>query len=479
MLINNGGQLSREVIESRAVTLQSYWLQDHLVTVLGWRRDEDYFSVRPNNCVLNPADPNDPGKAIWGFNDFDFPRTPPPNVAKETKSYSVVLRWPQKLFKLPAGTDLSVFYNNSENFTPSGGRIFPDGSLRPEPKGETEEYGLNLATFNGRLTFRVNRFETASTNVSYNPAAYSAILSQPGILLAAWAVEGNANPHLVASRNADMQRLLSVMPASWLSIYQFQVTGTAPNLAVTRLGDLPGSGDTTDFTAKGTEFEVIYNPTSNWRILANVANQETMKSNSIPYSEAAFARMLPVLQELGGRPAGAYPTGHQLGQPLPASVQTVAQRIDQTVILPLSIEKATAGYPSAEQRNWRFNLVTSYRFASSSIFGERLRGWAVGGGLRWQGKSVLGFPSSRLPDSTPVYDRAHPYYAPAETNVDAFVSYGRKVWGDRIDWKIQLNATNIYTERELIPIAVQPWGQTSAVRLAPAQRWYVTNTFGF
>jgi hypothetical protein len=91
----------------------------------------------------------------------------------------------------------------------------------------------------------------------------------------------------------------------------------------------------------------------------------------------------------------------------------------------------------------------------------------------------MGFPSSRNPDTTINFDLTKPYYAPAETNVDGFVSYQRKIWDNRVDWKVQLNVTNMYKPRDLIPIGVQPWGQISTMRLAPERRWYLTNTFSF
>ena len=76
-------------------------------------------------------------------------------------------------------------------------------------------------------------------------------------------------------------------------------------------------------------------------------------------------------------------------------------------------------------------------------------------------------------------DLAHPFYAPAETNFDAWVSYERKVWQNRINWKVQLNARNIIADDSVIPIGVQPWGEASTVRLPPEKRWYLSNTFAF
>ena len=99
--------------------------------------------------------------------------------------------------------------------------------------------------------------------------------------------------------------------------------------------------------------------------------------------------------------------------------------------------------------------------------------------MRWQDKVGIGYPTTRNPNGSVTIDIKHPYYAPAETNVDAWVSYERKLWTDRINWKVQLNVRNLYGETDPIAINVQPWGEVAVVRLAPERRWYLTNTFSF
>jgi hypothetical protein len=487
-VLNSSGQLAREVIKSRAATLQSYWLQDHVVTMLGWRRDTDYFAKRDTTFVFNPATPNDFGKVVWGFEDFNFPRTPPKNVSKDAKSYSVVVRWPQKLVRLPAGSDFSVFYNNSENFTPVGGRV--DFFNRPlaVPEGETEEYGFNFSLFGDKLGLRVNRFDTSNTGVSYNSPAIFGTIQAPQTMYTFWVREGNINPHLVALANSQIATLLAPLPPNYLQLYNVTVSGTAPNISVSSNPDLPGAADTTDYTAKGWEFELVYNPTSNWRILANVAKQETIKSNTLPFTKMFAALMAPAYRTLAGVPGpgspatgGSYPPGYVIGTPLPPNIETVAQYVDRNSLVPLASELASEGFPAAEQRKWRFNLVTNYSFGRGSMFGDKLRGWSIGGGLRWQSRFILGFPSGRNPDTSARFDRSRPYYGPAEWNIDAWLGYGRKIWDDRISWRVQLNVVNLYDSYEngVVPISVQPWGEYATYRLAPEKRWYLTNTFSF
>jgi len=476
---NGTGQ--REVIKSSAAVLQSNWLGDHLVTTLGWRRDEDYFDRVDSVFVENPRDRNDPGKVHYGFDDFSFARTPPPFAAAEIKSYGAVLRWPRKLLPLPAGLDVGVFFNDSANFTPLGGRVDLYGNAKPSPRGDTREYGLNFSALNDRLVVRVSRFETSIEGATLTPNFIGAATVNAVVQTAVvWADEGNLNPHLRAKRDADIELLFSPLPRNFRDLYGYSVTGQSPNIAsFSRGGNLTGTADTTDYTAKGTEVDITFNPTRNWRLLLNVASQETVQTNSYPMLKAWFAQNKAVWDRLANEPKGHYPTGYQLGTSLPANVQTFGQFLDVNVWSPWAAALATEGAASAEQRKWRVNLVTNYTFRPGSPLGEKLKGVGIGAGARWQDKLGLGYPTTRNADGSVNVDLKHPFYAPAEINVNAWVSYERKLWRG-VGWKVQLNVSNLIGDSALIGTNVQSWnGQIATYRLPPERRWFLTNTFSF
>lgn len=477
------GTASREVIQSQVFVLQSHWLREHLITTLSWRRDEDYSANRSTAYSANPANRLDPGKAHYGFGDFDlFHRKPPPFAAKEIKSYGAVLRWPQRVLPLPLGSDVSVFVNRSENFTPLGGRISPFGVSWPSPQGETREYGFNLSTLSERLSLRMNWFETAIKGASYGWSNFTnATVNNIFLAASAWAMEGNLNPQLAAQRNADIETLFAPLPANYRALHNFRVSGTSPNISVSGILNtgLAGATDTTDTTAKGLEADLVFNPTPRWRILLNLAKQQTVQSNSLPFMKSFVALMKPTWDQLAHTPRGNYPTGHVPGTPLPPTTLTYGQWLDTNLYVPLATALATEGSVSAEQRKWRVNLVTNYTFGSEPIFGLPLKGWAIGAGVRWQDKYALGYPTTRKPDGGVVIDIAHPYWGPTDTNVDLFTSYSRTILGGKVRWKAQLNVRNAIGGDSLLPVTVQPWGEVATMRLAPERRWYLTNTFGF
>lgn len=465
--ITRSGSASRTVIKSKAFVLQSHWLDEHLVTTLGWRRDEGYFQSRSLVAGSNVE------KIRHGLNDFSFDSTPPPRGSKEVKSGSAVLRWPQKLARLPFGIDGSVFVNVAENFTPASGRVDMYNQSLGSPEGETEEVGFNLSFLDGRFNMRLNRFETSGKSASYNSAVLNRIVTN--ILFGgnlAWVSDPTVD------RMAEVEKMFAVLPSNVKDDWQWKVTGNwVPGVSGSRTAtytNLAGRTDTTDFVAKGTEAEFAFNPTPQWRFILNVAKQETVQTNLAPITKEFVARLKPVWDTQRNLPHGQYPTTYP-GVPLSPGVELRGPYLDAFVYGPFNQILATEGTVSPEQRKWRANFVGSYEFNREG----RFKGWSVGTGVRWQDKFAIGYPSNYNSDGLAVSDLNNPYYGPAETNVDFFAGYTRKIWDNRILWKAQLNVRNAIGEGDIIGVTSQPTGEIAVARLAPERRWYLTNTFSF
>lgn len=484
------GSASREVIESKAMVLQSYWLEEHIITTLSWRRDENYFISQSTNFVSNPADLNDPGQARYDFADFEFfdgrppfSGKPPKLISKDVKGFGIVARLPKQFSPLPENNDFSLFYNEASNFTPIGGRITAFNEPVPPPEGKTREMGFNLNTFNERLNIRVNWYKTTMANATSTPDGFTSMINTAILSTAAnWATEANVNPHLAEARAEDLELLFSTLPDNFRDLYDFNVIGEAPNISVTgQLNTrLPGAGDTTDYTARGVELEMTYNPTPQWRILLNAAKQETTQTNTYPFMRRYLDLMAPVWEQLADKPRLRYPQGHQLGDPLPPNVETYGEWLDANVFVPLATDFATEGSVSAEQRKYRLNLVTNYSFwRGDSVFGIPLRGISVGSGVRYQSRVAIGYPTSRNPDGSVDIHIDRPYYGPSEVGVDLWASYSRRFRNDRLLWRINFRVTNAFTSSRPIPISAQPWGDIAHVRIPAERRWYLTNTISF
>jgi hypothetical protein len=147
--------------------------------------------------------------------------------------------------------------------------------------------------------------------------------------------------------------------------------------------------------------------------------------------------------------------------------------------VPYATALATQNAASAEQRAWRVNLITNYTFTRDSFWGEKLKGFSLGTGVRWQDRVILGYPSTRNSNGSVNVDIAHPYFGPTQTDINAWIGYERKL-SHGITWKIQLNGNNIFSSGDLIGTNVQSYnGEIATYRLPPERRWYLTNTFTF
>jgi hypothetical protein len=225
-----------------------------------------------------------------------------------------------------------------------------------------------------------------------------------------------------------------------------------------RIGTVVG---TTDVLGTGYEFEVTYNPTRQWRITFNAARQDAVSGNT----GAAFVQMLNLLAPIWGGTAAALPDSATSGNTLGQAFAQVKADVDKAVLLD--------GSPSPELRRWRFNFINNYSFNEG-----RLKGWRLGGALRWQDRSAIGYPVRILPDGSGVFDVTNPYYGPTETVVDGWIGYSRKLT-EKIRWSVQLNVRNIGVGDKLIPVNAQPDGTYNTMRIAEPQTWLLTNTFEF
>ncbi len=456
--IHNGSNVSREVIKSDAAVLHSYWLDNLLVTTMGWRRDEGYLTrINVASAATN--------KLAWGIDEFNLPDLPPPNASKEVKTFSAVLRWPHRWVKLPSGMNASFFTNVSGNFTPSGTRVDFNNESLPSPEGKTREAGLNLSFFNDKLSLRYNRFETSTKGATLNGGPLGNMFNNSilQIISLLTSDQNNDQNNGTIDRRPAINALLAPLPKYREAIrFQMSGTGAVGDDLVTSWTPLSVS-DTTDIVSKGHELEIVYNPTRQIRLLANVAQQESVQSNIAPVTRKLVDLMLPVW------------TGSLVGDSPRGGFANVREFVKETSLIPYANLLATEGISTAEIRKYRVNMVANYTFAREG----RFKGFGVGTGVRWQDKIAIGYPTTRNPDGTVKLDRTKPYFGPSEFNVDSWITYRRKILKDSIDWTVQLNVRNVVGSDALIAINAQPDGSIASYRVPPERRWYITNTFSF
>lgn len=459
----------REELDSMAFALQSHWLKNYLVTVVGWREDQDqaYTSLAPDRLPDG------------GINEATKTFQPSAAQLKRSWTKSVVGRLP---VKLPFGSELRAHWNESGNFNPVGQRRNIWNEEIGSPTADTEEKGASISMFNGKFALRVNRYTTTIQNDSVanvgNPYSYvSGLITR-----------------LIASRDAGLA------PANWGYVYPgwnsfsdvaLAVYDTLPGRFKANIGAdknfnprFTGSGNTLQWTPEsiinlastsntestGTEYEAIINPVKGWRISLSVAQTEAVKAN-VAVEELAWAdewkKNLDTMFDGKLLPGSRAPTS---GTTLTFYSQYLAEALP-------SIRTASrlSGSKAPEIREWRANLVTRYEFQSGF-----LRGFGIGGAVRWQDKIGIGYPYI-VENGLTVADIKNPFYGPDDATFDANFTYKRrfKVMGNSINWSIYVSLTNLSAKDELIPIRANPDGTWGTFRIPPERTWSVSNTFSF
>jgi outer membrane receptor protein involved in Fe transport len=229
-----------------------------------------------------------------------------------------------------------------------------------------------------------------------------------------------------------------------------------------------GYAITGDQDSKGYEFELTANITKNWRVAFNASKTTAITTQIgddnllelIAYMDEKMAGVAGDLRRWNG--------DDRMGETKDLRDEWTNFKGDWAL---LTLTQYTS---ASELRKWHYNIVTNYTFD---------QGWlkdvGVGGAYRWQDKVVIGYPFVLKDGTTPTYDTTNPVYGPTEDGFDFWLSYSKDL-NDKVNWKIQLNVSNVLEKNGLIPISVEPDGTTWAgVRMKPVQEWSITNTFTF
>lgn len=457
------GQRQFEKVDSVAFVANSYWWDHTLVSTLGWRKDE-YQSQRYNGPPIGPD----------GLRLVSEPATlgaPVPFEASKF-NYGLVLHTPPSLRRrLPFGADVSLAYNKSDNSSPTAQRFdIYDKSIDPVG-GETEEWSAFVSIFEGKLQLRATRYETTSarSNAQFTEIQNTIVrrLENMAEVVRNTAYRDEVTAKGFASElNAWDAWEQSPTAQTLFKTYRFAFPSspnTASNANITtqeRIGEVVAVQDT---IAEGIEVDMTYNPTPQWRISLNVGEQKTVNDNT----GTATRQMMDELKSVWGGTAARLPLGINTTNDLGTDYNGINVNVLKQQLLD--------GGPAPEQRRWRFNAVTNYTFKGGKLDNVR-----IGGAYRWQDKAAIGFPVILGPDGvTGIIDVKNPYLGDAESNVDLWVGYRRKVFGDRISWNVQLNVKNVGRGNQLIPVSTQPDGTLASARISSPQTWTLTNTFEF
>ena len=442
--------LNRQITDSEAYIHQVYFLdQEWLIGTYGRRTDEvtTYGSAADRDEVTRLWDP-----FSQRVND-----EPSGEVFKATtESYGGVVKVPD-FVPLPDGVDLQFHWGESENFQISAPRIDVFGGLIAPPQGTTEDYGFTLGLMDNKFQIKMNWYETVAGNVSFG---YPGFLFETDRRIIRYNTQeardaaGYVGPPDFYKQLTNWEIVDGATTDSGQNVEQ-----SGPNFQLT---------DTQSTASEGKEIDLIYNPTDNWRIILNLSQQQATTANIAPTAQAYLEYRLDEWTNTSN------PASFLIAD---ESDQPVNVRVFDTLLNNLNSALAREGQLVGELREWRANLVTNYRFDSNSA----LRGWSVGGALRWEDDKAVGYPITLQTvdgQQLALPDLGNAYTDDPIERVDIWIGHERKL-NDKINWKVQLNLTNVFSSGEIITTAVQPNGQARAVTWREGRQFRLRSTFSF
>lgn len=494
--LTTSARLTKSRVFSRVAVWQGHFWNNALVGTYGIRRDVAKAWAFSRDSNGSPGF----GQVNLGPT-FRLPDLPQNRIEVTSKTWSAVAHLNRFIKGERLPVNVSLFYSKSENFQPAANRVDFYGEPIAAPQGNTTDKGLFIETKSGRFSVRLNRYETAARNASSNGLGGAWFLGTSQAWAGNWAniFEFDLGGSTLETRNQGSAGRYTYSPgpgenqdqadareraaiAAWRA-WQKQIDprfyrawgmrfdpSQSPESQVRELGTSTPNGFTLteDSLSKGYEIEVNAQPTRNWRLSLNAAKTDATRKNIGGVALADFiAKYENALKNTAAGDLRIWWGG--------AGNETTLFQWNTNVGSEFTSRRLQEGTNVPELREWRVNSITNYDFTEG-----RLKGFNVGGGLRWQDTIVIGYkPLPGRTASDVSFDIANPYRGPTETNIDLWVGYTRrKVWRN-IDWRVQLNVRNVAQHDSLIPVTTQPDGTPAGFRIAPVETWSVSNVFKF
>lgn len=399
---------NRFALDSVMGILQSHFFNDRLVTVVGYRADSEdaWYSLTDAAVAVAPPFGNFTSGELKSVTNV-------PSVLKT--AYNLTY---SGLFRVTK--NLALTYNRSRNSSlpdANGTLVNPDGSGHvPSPRGVSQDFGIKV-TIGNRLSVNVLTYRTSAESITANSNA---------------TIEGR-------------------FPVIWAALDTAGIKGPDGGSAL----NVPNKFNryTFDSAAKGYEFEVIANPSKNWRVFMNYSDNIVSQTNLGSEAAAYVAKYRGFWAQNGNVPVAAGTT-----------VRSELAAIEQNIV---NLYVDPDGQQGRGQVRYQANLNANYSFTTG-----RLKGFSVGGGGNYRSGEVVNF--QLRPDFGPIHGRAN-------TLVNLMLGYRGtpfKLRNRDVRWSTQLNVSNLLNNQQLLPTRIIT-GIVVTYRLQPPVQFRFSSKFDF
>jgi outer membrane receptor protein involved in Fe transport len=467
----------REELRTLSVATQNFFLKNRLVTTLGFRRDRRRERTS-NQAAVDPATglvTYDPYRIFGPWTDDVIgPLGPATRDSQrgETKTYGAVVRplnW------------VGLYYNRSDSFFPQVVRYAMDlNGVLPNAKGEGTDYGIMLTALQGKLSVKLNRYETKELG---SRAGEVGTIGNRTFRL-----EGRPENNGIRDANGFYPWALNLATSRFaaqgvtpsqaqLNSATARIMGVTDDWMTTFLAAGPGQPQTnglSDVLSKGYELEATYNPTRNWRLKFTGAQQVAIDSRIGDEMYNYWQSRLPVWT------TARDDQGRLWWNTIPAlGGDTPETAYYNGLLSPYLFGVANAGKPRTQVRKYRWNAITNYTFTEG-----RLKNFNVGGAVRWEDKGSIGFygaTPSQLPGNFRgvilELDPNKPIYDPARFYYDLSLGYRMRLFDEKVRTNVQLNVRNVFESGRLQAVGANPDGSIYAWRIVDPRRFILSLNF--
>lgn len=391
--------------------LQSFFFNDKLVTILGYRADSLKYTY---NYGTGAASVRDSLARIYLDPRYQKSKTFNANTVTAGAVFHAT-KW------------VSLFGNVSSSRELPNVRIHVIGAdLPPLTEGKGGDAGLKFDLLDGKLYATVGYYKTQVKHMTD------------------W---GTVKTD-ISDRNTKILNALRAPNAA---------VSTTPLITQAEYDShlINANGFMFDRDSSGWEFTLVANPTTNWRISANFSINNVIARNSMAEvrdwatkNEAFWRSKTPTT---GAYTGDATPTTANAGD---FSWDNLGNQIRWMEQYAISSVTTLDGHNARGQRQYGANLYTNYSFDRGAF-----KGFSIGGGGRYQSANVLGMYDDTLDakyNPTVHYGRGLLLY-------DANVGYSFKTeWAGKGSWaEIQFNVANLLNERDDQIYTLTWWAQVA------------------
>lgn len=122
---------------------------------------------------------------------------------------------------------------------------------------------------------------------------------------------------------------------------------------------------------------------------------------------------------------------------LKMQADTIRQHL-QAIDQEMPLKRGFNGVPSLGLPEYSFSFAATYDLPRDSF----LKGFSIGTTVRYRGTTTLAFEQS----AAGVANLDRSLTAPGARDWDMFAAYRRKLWKDKIDWRVQANVKNVLND---------------------------------